>query len=401
MYLEHFGLKESPFSIAPDPRYLYMSEGHREALAHLLYGINNDAGFVLLTGEVGAGKTTICRRLLEKIPQDVEIAFILNPKLSAAELLAAVCDEFRISYPEGNPSVKVLTDRINEYLLGVHASGRRAVLILEEAQNLAPEVLEQLRLLTNLETSRRKLLQIILLGQPELVDMLDRPGLQQLAQRITARYHLGPLSRDEISSYVNHRLAVAGCRVQLFPPSLMPKLFRLSKGIPRLINVICDRALLGIFSQGKQVVDSRTLSVAAEEVFGKRLRILIPRSFRLVLAGLFLICCGVLISQGYQHIRSGADTEVQTGTASSGKRGYFNAQLRPLEFFLLLPIRSPSDDQSPANDPDSGRFLFEASWHRGGASTKGKTILPEEAVGKESARTTESEAAPDDHKESR
>ena len=195
MYIEHFGLKEIPFSIAPDPRYLYMSDGHREALAHLLYGMNSDGGFVLLTGEVGTGKTTVCRRLLESVPQDAEIAFILNPKLTVSELLASVCDEFGVSYPEGNASIKVFVDRISAYLLGACESGKRAVLIIEEAQNLSPEVLEQLRLLTNLETDRRKLLQIILLGQPELREILGRPELRQLSQRITARYHLGPLSK--------------------------------------------------------------------------------------------------------------------------------------------------------------------------------------------------------------
>lgn len=269
MYKEYFGLKEAPFSIAPDPRYLYMSEGHREALAHLIYGIGYDGGFVLLTGEVGAGKTTVCRCLLEQVPEDTTIAFIMNPRLSVVELLATVCDDLGIRYPKGSDSVKVFVDALNTYLLDAHERGRRTVLIIEEAQNLSSDVLEQLRLLTNLETSQRKLLQIIMLGQPELREKLARPELLQLAQRITARYHLGPLSKKEVAAYVAHRLDVAGGHAALFPPSVVRRLYRLSGGVPRLINILCDRALLGLYVQGKERVDVRTLSSAAREVLGK------------------------------------------------------------------------------------------------------------------------------------
>jgi general secretion pathway protein A len=270
MYKEYFGLKENPFSIAPDPRYFYMSEGHREALAHLVYGINSDGGFILITGEVGTGKTTVCRCLLEQLPENIEIAFILNPKLNVEELLAAICDEFGIHYPEGNRSNRIFVSAIYEYLLRIPERGRRALLVIEEAQNLTMEVLEQIRLLTNLETSQRKLLQIILLGQPELREMLAQPQLRQLSQRVTARYHLGPLSKEETSIYVNHRLSIAGLvRGPLFSKSALKLLFRLSGGIPRLINVICDRALLGAYVQGKQLVDSKTLITATREVSGK------------------------------------------------------------------------------------------------------------------------------------
>ena len=194
MYRAYFGLKENPFSIVPDPHYFFMSEGHREALAHFVYGIRSDGGFVLLTGEVGTGKTTVCRCLIEQMRENVEIAIILNPRLTVEELLATICDEFGISYTEGAGSIKRFVSRINDYLLDLHAKGKRAILILEEAQNLSLEVLEQVRLLTNLETNQRKLLQIIMIGQPELKEMLSRPELRQLSQRITARYHLGPLS---------------------------------------------------------------------------------------------------------------------------------------------------------------------------------------------------------------
>jgi general secretion pathway protein A len=270
MYEEYFGLKKKPFSIVPDPRYFFMSSGHSEALAHLLYGIRSEGGFVLLTGEVGAGKTTVCRRLLELVPSDIEVAFILNPKQTSEELLANVCDEFGIGYPENTGSIKVLVSRINDYLLDLHEKGRRAVLIIEEAQNLSPDVLEQIRLLTNLETHEQKLLQIILLGQPEFRDMLSRPELVQLSQRITARYHLGPLNEEETVAYVNHRLSVAGlARGQLFPPATIKKLYRLTGGVPRLINVTCDRALLGVFTQEKERVDMKTLRAAAREVSGE------------------------------------------------------------------------------------------------------------------------------------
>jgi general secretion pathway protein A len=267
MYQSYFGLAEAPFSIAPDPRYLYMSQRHQEALAHLLYGVNGGGGFVLLTGEVGAGKTTVCRCLLEQIPAACDIAYIFNPKLTVAELLSTICAEFGIACPPGNASVKVYVDCINAYLLDAHARGRHTVLIIDEAQNLSADVLEQLRLLTNLETNQRKLLQIILLGQPELAEMLARPELRQLAQRIIARYHLGPLERQEVAAYVQHRLGVSGTQRQLFPAALMGRLYRLSGGIPRIINVLCDRALLGTYAQSKERVDRATLKQAAHEVF--------------------------------------------------------------------------------------------------------------------------------------
>lgn len=266
MYRHYFGLVEAPFSIAPDPRYLYLSQRHQEALAHLLYGVNGDGGFVLLTGEVGAGKTTVCRCLLQQIPASCDVAYIFNPKLTVAELLSTICVEFGIAVPPGNTSVKVFVDCINAYLLDAHARDRHTVLIIDEAQNLSPVVLEQMRLLTNLETNERKLLQIILIGQPELAVMLARPELRQLSQRIIARYHLGPLTKAEVAAYVRHRLEIAGAQRQLFPASLMGRLYRLSGGVPRVINVLCDRALLGAYVQEKERVDRATLGQAAREV---------------------------------------------------------------------------------------------------------------------------------------
>ncbi|HEY9102291.1 ExeA family protein [Chitinimonas sp.] len=270
MYLSHFALSEAPFSIAPDPRYLFMSQRHQEALAHLLYGLGGEGGFVLLSGEVGAGKTTVCRCLLEQIPANCDLAYVFNPKLSAEELLATLCSEFRIALPAGPHSIKVLVDALNAFLLAGHAEGRHAVVIIDEAQNLSADVLEQMRLLTNLETNTRKLLQIILVGQPELDEMLAQPSLRQLAQRVVARYHLDALSRDEVASYVRHRLAVAGCHRKLFPDRLIGALYRLSGGVPRLLNLLCDRALLGTYTEGRETVSRRTLQRAAREVLPVR-----------------------------------------------------------------------------------------------------------------------------------
>ncbi len=269
MYLEYFHLKETPFSISPDPRYLYLSDQHREALAHLVFGVDRDGGFILLTGEVGTGKTTICRCLLEQLPENCDVALVLNPRVTVRELLSTICDEFRIPYPKGNQSIKTFIDLINEYLLDAHARGRKAVLIIDEAQNLTPAVLEQIRLLTNLETTKRKLLQVILLGQPELKELLGQPELRQLSQRIIARYHLGPLTRADVDAYINHRLAVAGARDTLFPPSAISQLFLLSRGIPRLINIIADRALLGAYALGESRVTSTIVKRAALEALGE------------------------------------------------------------------------------------------------------------------------------------
>jgi len=270
MYTHYFQLKQSPFSIAPDPRYLFMSERHREALAHLLYGVGSGGGFVLLTGEIGAGKTTVCRCFMEQIPENCQLAYIFNPKLSVEELLLSICEEFRIAVAPGVASVKGYVDAINAHLLASHAQGKNNVLIIDEAQNLSAAVLEQLRLLTNLETSERKLLQIILIGQPELRAMLARPELEQLAQRVIARYHLGSLTAEETASYIRHRLAVAGSTAQTpFAPRLMAQIHALSHGVPRRINLLCDRALLGAYVENQPQVTRQILRRAAEEVFAE------------------------------------------------------------------------------------------------------------------------------------
>jgi general secretion pathway protein A len=271
MYLTFFGLSEKPFAITPDPRYLYLSERHAEALAHLLYGINEAGGFVQLTGEVGTGKTTIVRTLLSQAPKDAEIALILNPKITSPEFLLTICEELGIGVPDSAlGSLKDLVDILSHYLLRAHAAGHRVVLVVDEAQNLSPQLLEQVRLLTNLETNTQKLLQIILIGQPELREVLGRSELRQLAQRITGRYHLNPLSHGETLAYVRHRLRVAGATTDIFAPQALNAVFRLSQGVPRVINVICDRALLGAYSLDRHRVTAPLVRNAAAEVFGRR-----------------------------------------------------------------------------------------------------------------------------------
>ncbi len=271
MYTSFFGLTEKPFSITPDPRYLYLSERHAEALAHLLYGIDDAGGFVQLTGEVGTGKTTMVRSLLAELPAHADVALILNPRVTPDEFLAAIADELHLAVPEGaRGSNKVTVDLLNEYLLAAHARGRRVVVIVDEAQQLSADVLEQVRLLTNLETATRKLLQVILVGQPELRELLARNDLRQLAQRITGRYHLDPLSRAESTAYVRHRLRVAGATTELFTPAALRELYRLSHGVPRIINVVADRALLGAYTAEQHRVGAGLVRRAAAEVRGRR-----------------------------------------------------------------------------------------------------------------------------------
>src|ERR1700687_5909413 len=272
MYASFFGLNEKPFAITPDPRYLYLSERHAEALAHLLYGINEAGGFVQLTGEVGTGKTTIVRSLLAQTPENAEIALILNPRMTAPEFLLTICEELGIGVQNSAPgSVKDLVDILSYYLLHAHAAGKRVVLVVDEAQNLSPDVLEQVRLLTNLETNTQKLLQIILIGQPELRELLARNELRQLAQRITGRYHLNPLSHQETAAYVLHRLRVAGATSDIFSSHSLSEVHRLAGGVPRVINVICDRALLGGYTHDRHRGTTSVVRRGAAEVFGRRI----------------------------------------------------------------------------------------------------------------------------------
>jgi general secretion pathway protein A len=273
MYAKHFGLLREPFSIAPDPRYLFLSERHREALAHLLYGLRGGGGFVLLTGEIGAGKTTVCRAFLAQVPRRCNVAYIFNPTQSAEELLGSICDEFHIPRERlaggAAPTAKQLVDALNEFLLRTHSVGQHNVLVIDEAQLLAATVLEQLRLLTNLETAERKLLQIVLIGQPELRVMLARPELEQFAQRVIARYHLGALTAGESAQYIRHRLGVAGLKTgQPFDAGALARIHELARGVPRRINLLCDRALLGAYALGTKSIDATIVERAAAETLG-------------------------------------------------------------------------------------------------------------------------------------
>ncbi len=295
MYLEFYGLKEPPFSITPDPRYVFLSERHRDALAHLLYGIGKggSGGFVQLTGEVGTGKTTLCRLLLEQLPENTHVALVLNPKLSPVELLETICEELKLDVGDRRGSLKGLVDTLNAYLLDAYAQGLRVVLIVDEAQELSVDALEQVRLLTNLETPTQKLLQIILLGQPELRDKLNQPELRQLAQRITARYHLTPLDRHETEAYVRHRIAVAGGPRVPFSRLGLRAIYQRSGGIPRLINVIADRALMAGFAREQESLGERLIDRAADETLPGNARYWLHRYGRWAMAAALLIAAGI------------------------------------------------------------------------------------------------------------
>ncbi len=275
MYLEHYGLNEAPYSITPDPRFVFLSERHRDALAHLLFGIGQGGGggFVQLTGEVGTGKTTLSRLLLGQLPRDTRVALLLNPRLGPVELLEAVCEELHVDISNARGSGKALVDALNAFLLRAYADGLRVVLIVDEAQNLSPGSLEQVRLLTNLETDTQKLLQVVLIGQPELREALAKPELRQLAQRITARFHLTPLSAGETGEYLRHRFRVAGGRHFPLTAGAVRRVHRRANGVPRLVNVIAERALLAGYARDAATIDAKLVDAAAREVLPPRKRI--------------------------------------------------------------------------------------------------------------------------------
>jgi general secretion pathway protein A len=364
MYASYFGLKHEPFSIAPDPGYLFMSERHREALAHLLYGLGGGGGFVLLTGEIGTGKTTVCRLFLEQIPQNCNVAYIFNPKLTVTELLQSVCDEFHVEVPQKDllpPTVKDYLDPLNAFLLQAHAAGRNNVLIIDEAQNLSAEVLEQLRLLTNLETRERKLLQIILIGQPELRSMLARPELEQLAQRVIARYHLGPLTPAETEQYIRHRLDVAGLERALpFDRKAMQRIHQLSRGVPRRINLLCDRALLGAFAVSRASVDKATVDKAAVEVFGVTAPSPPVRRRTAAVLGIGLVAGAGLFAAATQVVRDNPTAPVATAPRPAA-----SAAVSPASSATVAVLARPSASAKPPTllrDPDQAWRELAGAW---------------------------------------
>ncbi len=347
MYESFFGLTEKPFAITPDPRYLYLSERHAEALAHLAYGVQEAGGFIQLTGEVGTGKTMVVRSLLQQLPANCDMALILNPRITPAEFLLAICDELHLPVAEQHAdSVKALVDQLTRYLLNAHARGRRVVVMVDEAQNLDPDVLEQVRLLTNLETATQKLLQIILVGQPELREVLARPELRQLAQRITGRYHLESLTRGETLAYVRHRLRVAGATGEVFTSGALGEVHRLSGGLPRLINVICDRALLGAFTREDHRVTAGLVRKAASEVYG---RPVLPGWIRWTAAAGAVAGCALLGIALWQSLPSRAGGEPAATPASVA------AEPAP------PPAAGPAAaEPEPALTPDLGELLSGA-----------------------------------------
>ena len=265
MYTAFYGLREKPFALSPDPRFLFLSQSHREALAHLLYGIDEGEGFIVITGEVGTGKTTLCRTLLQRLDPSTEVAFLFNPALTPHELLQAICVEFALG--TGSGSRRELVDDLNAFLLEKNRDHRKALLIVDEAQNLSAETLEEVRLLSNLETETSKLIQILLLGQPELDAKLASPELRQLRQRITVRWRLGPMTAPETREYVVHRLRVAaGGDRPIFAERALGEVHRHSRGVPRVANMLCDRALLAGYASQAPQISAAMVSEAAREI---------------------------------------------------------------------------------------------------------------------------------------
>ena len=396
MYAKSFGLTQDPFSIAPDPRYLFMSERHREALAHLLYGLEGGGGFVLLSGEIGTGKTTVCRCFLEQIPANCNVAYIFNPKLTADELLRSICEEFHIALPHGAVTAKDFIDPLNSFLLRGHAAGQNNVLIIDEAQNLSADVLEQLRLLTNLETSERKLLQIVLIGQPELRRMLARPELEQLAQRVIARFHLDALSELETSHYIAHRLAVAGSTgASPFNKQALARIHKLARGIPRRINLLCGRAMLGAYAGGMAQVDRRTVDNAALEVFGPKLdvrqytglaeatasgpqpaRSLMPAS-TVALASLAGLLAGAALLGVVLWMQKGKNTPPSPTALKTARATSTSASPSPSASTAASALLSTTSSTAPAAFPVKAVTLLSAA--ELDAQLKATTLTPNQA----------------------
>ena len=324
IYLQHFALAREPFSIVPDPGFLYPSIYHRQAVAHLKYGLDREGGFILLTGEVGTGKTTLTRTMIKRIPPHVRVAYILNSKLNVADVLASICDELDVALPNTTELsltkqsfTKQCIDALNRDLLAVHTDGKKTLIVLEEAQNLTPEVLETLRLLSNLETSTHKLLHILLVGQPELLEILAQQDLRQLNQRVVSRFHLSPLDKDDISNYINHRLHRAGAKRPIFDTGCAAALFNLTGGVPRLINLVCHQSLVAAYSTGAQTVSPKLVKQAATEILSEPKKSLVTKISLLgFIAGLVLIA-GVMIKLGPSDMLDYAlESEVQLDIAT-------------------------------------------------------------------------------------
>ncbi|MGB3211239.1 MAG: AAA family ATPase [Desulforhopalus sp.] len=363
MYTHYFGLTEKPFAIAPNPRYLFMSELHREALAHLLYGISSEGCIILLTGDVGTGKTTVCRCLIEQLPATTDIALILNPKLSITDLLKTICEELKIPIPATSPSVKTYIDQLNAYLLDAHSKGRNTAVIIDEAQNLDIEILEQLRLLTNLETNTNKLLQIVLIGQPELRHILNDPKLSQINQRITTRYHLEPLHTADITTYIQHRLAIAGSnnRNVLFSENAIRYVAKVSKGIPRIINILCDHALLGAYANNRDHVDLKIMKRATRELVApSRRRKKYPKKKIAMVLALLLLIIGVPVSLYFVDQRDNLALLKQNVVLLKDTVLPSDNNLEALQSQPASPSPDPaSQDKQPGAEPNTHHLSAE------------------------------------------
>lgn len=377
MYTRYFGLHENPFALPPDPRYLYLASRYQEALAHLIYGITQGGGFVQLTGEVGTGKTMMIRALLDRLPPEVNVALALYPLLSVQEFVHAICEDLGIPRSGNGDSLKSAIDTLNRYLLDSHAQGRRTVLIIDEAHKLSHEVLEQVRLLTNLETTKEKLLQILLVGQPELKNLLAQPDLRQLAQRITARYRLSSLVPRETAEYVVRRLQVAGAENPIFTRPALSAVHRFSGGVPRLINTLCDRALLGAYAHGKNRVSAGMVRHAAREVG----HLALPRyRWRIATAVGFTVLLAVA---GWQFlsrfapsppvasdvaVASSAPPSVSAPARASVARSADPPSATPqMSFYDLLRA------STTATDTDAVLTALFARWHKDYTRLAGKT----------------------------
>ena len=394
MYTSYFGLEEKPFSIAPNPDYLFMSDRHREALNHLTYGLGDTGGFVLLTGEVGTGKTTISRRLMENLPENTQAAFILNPTLSSQELLATLCDELKIRYRKIGATLKTLTDKIQQKLLKNHSENINTLLIIDEAQHLQPEVLEQLRLLTNLETNTKKLLQVILIGQPELQQLLQRRDLRQLAQRITARYHLLPLNKQEVDQYLKHRLSVAKCFRRIFDKSAVNAIHKTCKGIPRLMNLLAERALMNAYNSNNAVVNRKIVLQAAYDALGDEYQVVAWWQSTWLKSGSLMVLLSLVLFAGiWWGTTQTPDAPSLTSTASNNEQSV--DQLSKIEMLqaeldkqrALLPpaIEKTNDDlENTFVDDDMANEAVTLT-NKSSATPEKQTITAPEAINNDGA----------------
>ena len=339
IYLQHFGLKREPFSIVPDPGFLYPSNHHRQAVAHLKYGLDREGGFILLTGEVGTGKTTLTRTLLTRLPAHIRVAYVLNSKLEVTDVLASICDELAIDLTDirGLSFSKICIDALNQDLITSHAEGQKTLIVIEEAQNLTPDVLEMLRLLSNLETNTQKLLYILLVGQPELLDILALKDLRQLNQRVVSRFHLLPLEKKDLANYVNHRLHRAGGQQPLFNSASISMLFRKTQGVPRLVNLVCQHALVAAYSLGAKTVSPALVKTAAREVLGSGKIIKTDRWRFAVMAALLFVIGGLIM-----HF-------VDSPDISTPRTNTPQLLLESVERLDSEPINNPKPQDSIAN----------------------------------------------------